>query len=60
MECLLGRRMEEALALLAGEGIHPEIEKTGPDLAEEGTVRVVQVCNGGAVLRVSVFPTGKN
>lgn len=60
MECLLGRRVEEALALLAGEEIHPEIEKTGSDLAEEGTVRVVQVCNGGAVLRVSVFPSGKN
>lgn len=59
MECLLGRKIEDVLALLAGKGIHPEIEKTGPDIQDGGIVRVVQVLEDGAVLRVSVFPSGK-
>ena len=56
---LLGRRVEDALMLLAEQGIHPETEKTGPEPAEGGVVRVIQVLNEGATLRVSVFPSGE-
>ncbi len=58
MECLLGRKAEDALSLLAEQGIHPEIEKTGPRPEEEGILRVVQVLEEGARLRVSVFSLG--
>ena len=55
MDFLLGRKAEDAAALMRERGIEPVIEQTGPDDGT-GIVRVVQVLDGGALLRTARFP----
>lgn len=54
MDTLLGRRAEDAAAMLMAQEIEPEFVRTGPD--SNGIMRVVQVLDGGARLRIACFP----